>query len=655
MRRGWSNAVLLTAALVAATARQGRAQTDCEDGTVNAGAGAVTPVLFINDRSDVAAVAIGDPVTIALDVAPAGPDPARYVLFVWPGCRWNPRTLTAGVDTLGCTVNRTPLQAPPGSLPIFCVNGGLPAAVCGGVAQKPGPARAPWVLRRNAGFDHVIDLTLQAIIADNGADNDKGYSVTNAVILHVGNRAGLDVPDATFTDDNCDGIDGDVERAVFVAVTGDDFNAGTREAPFRTIQHGIDRAVALADKDHVYVSEGTYAEAIVLSDGVSVWGGYSAANDWERAASHAVVIDVPDIITLNQVGVEANGLVSPTVLGDVEVRTNFAPRSHVTQYALHGSGSPGLAIERCRLFAARGSAGRNGSDGSNGSNGENGGTGGQGDCQGPITGAGGSPGNNSGVALRRGGRGGEGGAEGANAGEDGEDGGGGATGGNGGAGGPEGGNGSNGSIGSAGTAGANGAAGSASGSISATYWAAGNGANGVDGTHGHGGGAGGGGGGQGGPFVNDGSGNGGGGGGEGGGAGAHGNLGTGGGGSIGCFLHDSTGAEIRDSLIESATGGPGGGGGNGGSGGTGGNGGAGASLCPDEIGEGGDGARGGNGGRGGHGGGGAGGISCSILLANTTLAAEVGNSLVFASGGTGGPSLGNNGATGASGTILIYP
>lgn len=77
------------------------------------------------------------------------------------------------------------------------------------------------------------------------------------------------------SDANCDGVDGEVENAVFVAKWGLDSNPGTIDAPVATIQVGIDKAVSLKKRD-VYVATGVYTEPVTLKPGVSVYGGYSA-------------------------------------------------------------------------------------------------------------------------------------------------------------------------------------------------------------------------------------------------------------------------------------------------------------------------------------------------------------------------------------------
>src|SRR5690606_12700041 len=48
-----------------------------------------------------------------------------------------------------------------------------------------------------------------------------------------------DRPDDNFIDANCDGIDGDIAKAIFVSPWGSDNNPGTMEAPVLTIAQGL--------------------------------------------------------------------------------------------------------------------------------------------------------------------------------------------------------------------------------------------------------------------------------------------------------------------------------------------------------------------------------------------------------------------------------
>ncbi|MCA9515096.1 MAG: hypothetical protein KC635_09160, partial [Myxococcales bacterium] len=54
-----------------------------------------------------------------------------------------------------------------------------------------------------------------------------------------------DFPDPLGVDADCDGIDGEIDKGIFVAKTGSDSASGELDDPLRTIQAGIDKAVAL--------------------------------------------------------------------------------------------------------------------------------------------------------------------------------------------------------------------------------------------------------------------------------------------------------------------------------------------------------------------------------------------------------------------------
>src|SRR3954462_14017500 len=61
--------------------------------------------------------------------------------------------------------------------------------------------------------------------------------------VHAG---AADRPDVKFEDSNCDGIDGDRNRAIFVdAIAGNDANAGDRAHPKRTLASALVAAKAV--------------------------------------------------------------------------------------------------------------------------------------------------------------------------------------------------------------------------------------------------------------------------------------------------------------------------------------------------------------------------------------------------------------------------
>ncbi len=102
-----------------------------------------------------------------------------------------------------------------------------------------------------------------------------------------------DWPDPVdFRDRNCDGVDGDASRAVFVSPFGDDDHDGIRTRPVRTINRAIEIASDSESRDQVFIAEGEYDELIHLQEGISLFGGYFDAGlgEWERGHEYETVI-----------------------------------------------------------------------------------------------------------------------------------------------------------------------------------------------------------------------------------------------------------------------------------------------------------------------------------------------------------------------------
>ncbi|MFT3712556.1 MAG: MopE-related protein [Archangium sp.] len=467
---------------------------------------------------------------------------------------------------------------------------------------------------------------------------------------------GVDDPDDLGTDQNCDGIDGDESKAIFVALTGNDFNPGTKALPKRTVQAGVN--AANSSKPHVYVSEGVYVETVALRSGISIYGGYSVSANWTRNSALYTTTIQQDLTQNGRViAMTGSNILAPTTVAYLTVRANNASGFGASTYGIHCVACTLLTVKRVNVYAGSATSGTGGANGGAGSPAGNGAGGSNGSCDGAA--GGGGLGGFS-VCGRTGGNGGNGGAEGSNAGQGGGLGIISSSGGSSGnqcnasstlclSGGCTAGPGGGGANGSSGGAGSNGAGGN-NAMLVGQFWEVSVGGDGTDGADGNGGGGGGGGGGQGGACVDDGGGNGGGGGG---GGGCHGTFARGGnpgGSSFAVFLINSTGMRIESSTLTSGSAGNGGSGGTGGSGGSGGSGAGGANSCTGEVGAGGRGGDGGNGGRGGHGGGGQGGWSYAMYKFSSTPTI-VSVNFFGGSAGIGGTSPGNAGANGVSGNF----
>ncbi len=470
-----------------------------------------------------------------------------------------------------------------------------------------------------------------------GVENARDCAPRNPAI-HPG---APDPPDLRFTDANCDGIDGNVRNAIFVAPDGKDVDPGTRAEPKRQISAAV--AAALAAGKDVYATAGSY-DRVEAATGVGIYGGYEPRT-WARR------VDLITFIAGSPEGVFARAATRVVLqLLKVQGTTNQVnPPLGTSYYGVRAVEGASLTLQRVAVTARRGQPGADGAGGLNGSAGAPGRDGHDGECDGDTPGAGGAGG--AGVFGLDGGAGGRGGFDvgGVNGfGLTGASGLFGAPGGDGGPGEDPGGDGGHGSPGTSGQDGMDGA-GASLPAIQDEVWKGAIGRSAFAATPGNGGGGGGGGGGQQCTLCDNGSGNGGGGGGGAGGGGQGGRGGGPAGGSFGLYLLDSSAMIIDDSSITPGDGGTGGRGGNGGQGAFGGGGGGGADYCVDEIGEGGDGGPGGSGGHGGGGGGGTGGPSVGILRAAESRATVSEDSAVQSgAAGAGGP--GGAGGTGTGGT-----
>ena len=423
----------------------------------------------------------------------------------------------------------------------------------------------------------------------------------------------VDLPDEFFLDDNCDGIDGTIARALFVDwATGAQVASGTMGDPLADVQAAIDLAWATPGIDHVYVSAGTYDGELVLRDGVSVWGGYDAADGWSRAAANVTAFHNSAAGAEGLVAVRAELLAQKTILGDVIVTTGTAPAG-MHNYGIKVYQADQLRLERVQVQAGAGGAGAVGANGSG------------------FTSSGGSGGNP-----------GSGGNAVWGAGSDGKKGsaGGSGLGGNGGSGASGGNNGSDGKTGTAGASGSTGAPAPNNCSAPTSVLVCANvGFTGQDGYTGAGGGGGGGGGGS--LTQTGGTG---GKGGLGAGGGLAGRGGFGGGSSMALFAASSQVTVVGGSYAA----GPGGLGGNGGDGKAGQGGWSGLSgENKSSAGDGGDGGKGGSGGFGGKGGGGGGGHSFAVVDGPATMLVIDDAALVPSLPGLGGAPNGPIGESAA--------
>ena len=174
------------------------------------------------------------------------------------------------------------------------------------------------------------------IVYDLSVDDGSGPSLPDRVYIFVMKKAGA---------------------GIYIATTGDDANTGTdRTVPKLTVQAAID-AAALMDRD-VYMSDGVYAESLILADGVSIYGGFLHTT-WERdtvsfrssALGGTIAIDGGGVNNLLIDGITINSA-NATTAGDGSYAVRLVSSS--------------VAFNDCIITAGNGAPGQDGSGGTNG-------------------------------------------------------------------------------------------------------------------------------------------------------------------------------------------------------------------------------------------------------------------------------------------------
>ncbi|RKG73147.1 DUF1565 domain-containing protein, partial [Corallococcus sp. CA049B] len=192
---------------------------------------------------------------------------------------------------------------------------------------------------------------------------------------------GVDYPDLTGFDNDCDGIDGVADAGYFVdPADGQDDNNGTREKPFKT----LDRALReIRDggtgRNIVYLGTGTYNESAPVVDvPVSLYGGYTWRKNgnpyWDRFLDGGTTTRfnggtqaflVRDVSTQDE----------RVVLDSFHIKSLDATEAGQPSIALRALNVRELSLHDMVLESGRGAPGVSGQPGNPGLDGGNGGPG----------------------------------------------------------------------------------------------------------------------------------------------------------------------------------------------------------------------------------------------------------------------------------------
>lgn len=140
------------------------------------------------------------------------------------------------------------------------------------------------------------------------------------------------------------------ELGVFVDAThGADTNAGTKEAPVKTIAGALGK---LGAKSRVYVCEGTYAERVKLTSAVSLYGGFSCGG-WGYSGTKPRVAPTDAGYAL-----EVASVSSPTTVADVVFTAAAGTEASLSSIAGFVTNTTSLTLRRVELVAGAGFEGK---------------------------------------------------------------------------------------------------------------------------------------------------------------------------------------------------------------------------------------------------------------------------------------------------------
>jgi len=169
---------------------------------------------------------------------------------------------------------------------------------------------------------------------------------------------GVDLPDDDFEDSNCDGVDGDLARAVFVSPDGDDAGDGSPVAPLRTLKYAVERA-ANTGKD-VYLCQGTFREAVFQHGmGANLYGGYTCGSEVVRTGELARIESPARLPS------KLEGVPEPVVIDRVSFTAADAQGPGESSVAVVVSHSQSVTFSHCEVKSGSGAAGIEGADGEN--------------------------------------------------------------------------------------------------------------------------------------------------------------------------------------------------------------------------------------------------------------------------------------------------
>ncbi len=145
----------------------------------------------------------------------------------------------------------------------------------------------------------------------------------------------------------------DEKLGVFVAPSGTTDGEGTRAKPVASIAKGIE--IAKQSGKRVYVCEGTYREAIVIENKISMVGGLDCSS-----ASWAIANKRSRVLSPTTPAITADNVTDPTRFEGFDVIAPDATDPSGSSIGLFAVGSPALTVAKARIDAGSGAKGDDG-------------------------------------------------------------------------------------------------------------------------------------------------------------------------------------------------------------------------------------------------------------------------------------------------------
>ncbi|MGC8927496.1 MAG: choice-of-anchor D domain-containing protein [Myxococcota bacterium] len=207
--------------------------------------------------------------------------------------------------------------------------------------------------------EEMVEDILQ--INSNDAENPEYKIGLKGEGISCVKQSDTDEPDDGFIDANCDGIDGEITKGLFVDVQGgSDSNDGSINNPLKTIGAAIAKAGSIPQVKYILVSEGNYYENFSLNKAVGIYGGYSRSNNWSRSDSYKVNI-YP-----SQEGILVSNVSSTLLFDRLNIASRDAADASSSSYGMKIINSSNMKIHKCSIKAGRGANGVAGTNGDNG-------------------------------------------------------------------------------------------------------------------------------------------------------------------------------------------------------------------------------------------------------------------------------------------------